>query len=134
MIGLVQSLQPGRRIVDAGELLDGFQALFGSNTAIIATAAAPGPVLNAFMNFVNNTGNVTLPPAIPGRMLFCLAGPNSGTGITINPTRANLSNNSAADQVIDVGSWAPVSPVVQANGAPILYICYLLGFWIQITL
>ena len=134
MIGLVPSLSPGKRIVDAGELLDAFQSLFGSNTSVVGTTTPPGPTLNAFMNFIIGGVNVSLPPAIPGRMLFCLAGPDTGSGIAINPARANLSNGSAADQVIDVGSWTPVSPVLQANGAPTLYICYQLGFWIQITL
>ena len=136
MIGLVPSLQPGRRIVDAGELLSAFQSLFGSSNALVGSATPPGPMLNSFMTFVNTAPgvNVSLPPALPGRMLFVMSGPNNPGGLVVNAAVNNPANPSRPDAIINVGSWATFPSIDQADGEPDFYIAYELGTWIRIVL
>ena len=135
MMDMLLSLQEaGKRLVDAGELYNAFQALFGADTNVVGAAAAPGPVLSTFFNLVTSGAEVTLPPAIPGKQVQVLVGPTAGADVTVNTTQSNPANGGAADQIAAVGAWANVAPVTVAQGAPTLFVCYELGHWLEVPL
>jgi hypothetical protein len=132
MMGLLLSLsEPGKRLVDAGELKEAFEAIFGANTNVIGGAAAPGPTLQTYFSLVTSGTDVSLPPAIPGRQMLVLA---RNGAVTVNAAISNPANGGVADDIVVTGAWTGAASESIDEGAPTLYVCYALGHWLQVTL
>jgi hypothetical protein len=127
VMSLLPSLQePGKRLVDAGELFQAFSFLFSTHSGIVGGAAAPGPMMNAAINEVVSGTDVSLPPAIAGRQITIL---NSGTGtLTVNAA----AFNPATGDHDHIGTGGAMS-ATQPTGTSAVYICYALGLWTQVA-
>ena len=124
VMDLFPSLQePGKRLVDAGELYEAFSMLFSTQSGIAAGAVAPGALMSAAFNQVISGSEVQLPMAIAGRSVGVFA----ATALTVNCQPSNAGNNGLADLVDGAATAA------QAAGTFARYICYSVGAWSQVA-
>lgn len=143
MVDLFQSFsQPGKQLIDAGDLNQLVQLLFSSSNTIVAAAggtqalATPLTVTwNELATVVTNSDSVMLPLALPGRFV----GVNNDTGQTLavfgqiqNPENAN-----AGDTIAAAGSTvqqATATGVTQLTGVATIYVCTTIGQWKQFAI
>lgn len=122
---LLSLQETGKRLVDAGELYEAFDAIFGAQSGIVGGSVAPGPLLTSAINQVTSGTFVQLPSAIAGLRVTVV---NSTASIlAISATRVNPANGGQADLI----NGSPSD--VQQSGAIAQYLCYALGQWIQIA-
>lgn len=126
VMDMLHSLQePGKRLVDAGELYEAFSLIFGAQSGIAAAGVAPGPVLTQAINQVVSGTFVLLPSAIAGLRITVVN--STGSILAISASRSNPANGGAADLI----NGSPSD--VQQSGAIAQYLCYALGQWMQLA-
>jgi hypothetical protein len=127
MLGQLLSLQePGKRLVDAGELYEVFKQMCGADYGVTGGTAAPGPTMGSFITEVTGGSDMCLPPALPGsqRMLV-----NVGTGaVTVNTVTNNNANGGKPDLIDGAATVSVASDTVT------LFICYAPGTWTEATI
>ena len=108
LMGLLLSLQePGKRLIDAGELYQFLNALYGVTTVNSPAATASIPLTTGIGVVIDAPAGVTLPPpTLPGQIVTVV---NTGT---------------AAVDVTGTGS-----PVSLAAAASAQYLCTAIGTW-----
>lgn len=121
---LLSLQEDGKRLVDAGELREAFNSIFGCNGSVAAGTTALGPILTEAINNVISGTFLQLPAAIMGTRVTVIA--NSTANLFISAAPINPANGGAADQVNGA------SNVMQATGEASVYVCYQLGQWVQI--
>ena len=122
---LLSLQEPGKRLVDAGELYEAFSLIFGAQSGIAAGTLAPGPLLTQAINQIVSGTFVQLPAAIAGLRITVVN--NSGSVIAVSATRINPANGGQADLI----NGSPSD--VNQSGTIAQYLCYALGNWIQLA-
>lgn len=122
---LLSLQETGKRLVDAGELYEAFDAIFGAQSGITAAGVAPGPVLTSAINQITAGTFVTLPSAIAGLRVTVVN--STGSILAISATKVNPANGGLPDQI----NGSPSD--VQQSGAIAQYLCYALGQWLQLA-
>lgn len=121
---LLSLQETGKRLVDAGELYEAFQSIFGCQSGITAGATAYGTLLTQAINEVVSGTFIQLPSAIMGLRVTVV---NNSTGtLYVSAQPMNPANGGQPD-MID-GAIA----VGQAADEASVYICYSLGNWTQV--
>lgn len=125
VLDLAPSLQRGYRLVDAGELLQLFNALFSAQANITATGttAANSTRLTAANNVVTVTAagaGVDLPNALPGMTVTVFN--NSAGAVLVWPL--------PGQQTIPLGSATPgTASISLATLTTAVFVCNTLGIW-----
>lgn len=122
---LLSLQEAGKRLVDAGELYEAFDAIFGAQSGIVAGSVAPGPLLTSAINQVVSGTFVQLPSAIAGLRVTVVN--NTGSILAVSATRINPANGGQADLI----NGSPSD--VNQSGTIAQYLCYALGNWIQLA-
>jgi hypothetical protein len=128
VMNLFLSLQsPGQRLVDAGEIEQAFQMLFGVS-GVEPALTAPGPAPDG--GFIYTTGDgpsfMSLPPAIQGMQLTVVNNNADGSDLTMTASTANAANGGQPD---GIGYGLDPNATVSA-GTMSVFLCTELGQWI----